>query len=323
MKGKKKYFIVRMTSPTMGPGAAMRNFILVASWAEKEGWIPVLDWEYGATFLEGKLGEDNFQEYFFENQQSIDDILNDNEILVGTINYVDVYDKDNKFICENIKSAYCMPDIAYEKEYFHQFNFYLKKYFPIKRQLIEECEKLYGDILKRREKTIAIMMRETFSKESNKYAEGTLMSNILKKHPMAISANEAVELVKRLMREWDCEYVFVASIMQTTKELFEREFGEKVQMVDRKRMTWEEYRNRTKEAVEYYSLEEKVFYPKEMQLERYRAYIQEIYIASKCGYLVGTPSTGVTLALSINDGEYIDKYITQDKNEVQITVKEG
>lgn len=319
MKGEKKYFIVRMTFPLLGIGAAMRNFILVASWAEKRGWIPVLDWEYGSTYLAGRIGQDNLQDYLFENQQSIKEILKNNEVLVGTINHVDVYDKKSKFIYDNMQSAYCMPDSTYEKEYFSCFSYYLSRYFPIKRQLITECEELYKNILQNRKETIAVMLREEFSKEGKKYVEGTPREKILKKHPTTLSTIEMVELVKQQMKRWNCTYIFVSTIMQETKEIFEREFGDKVQMIDRHRQTWEGYK--LNNEIKSNSEEEKKKFSKEAQIEQTKTYLQEIYIASKCGYIVGVPSTGTTLALSMNGGEYISKLIVQDENKIQQIVK--
>lgn len=314
-KSKDRYFIVRMTCPLMGPGAVIRNFILIASWAEKNGWIPILDWEYGSTYLEGKMGVDNFQELFFDSKISIEDIVNGHYAIAGTINKVDVYDNDNHFIKENIKSPYCRPDDEYSVEYYKTFKYYLDKYFRLGPDIIRECNEEYEFIINNSKNTVAIMLRELFSEEGKEHYNGTEMENILKKHPTSISVDDAIEKADYYMKKWGCKYIFVSSMMQETKEKFQKRFDDAVVFIDRVRLEWSK-----PTAVPIYSSKETQINHKDTLIEKYRSYLKEIYLSSLCGYLLGAPSTGVTLALSINDGKYKDKYIFEEYTGVEVEV---
>lgn len=310
-RSKKRYFIVRMTCPIMGAGAVMRNFILIASWAEKNGWIPVLDWEYEGTFNEGKIGIDNFQDVLFENKVSMKDIINDSYSIVGTINKVDVFDDSNSFIRMNLESCYCRPTESFFDEYYDTFRMYINKYFTFNPQIINECKEQYKDVLENSESVLALMIREEFSAKGKEMYKGTDYEEVLERHPSSITVEEAIELVHKKMNEWGCRYVFVASIMKETEEIFRKEFENKVFFVERERLTWES----SKEVItrkEQYSENAKEYFPREKMIEQSTAYVKEIFIASQCGHLIGSPSTGVTLALSLNAGKYVNKYIAGD-----------
>lgn len=298
-KTDKKFFVVRMTAPIMGPGAAIRNFACVASWAEKHGFIPLLDWEYKLVFEKGELGRDNLASIFFEFEYDINSIKDNYYTIVGTVNHIDVWDNKSQFWNSIIKDSYSELPIDTMTAVKNNFEQYIK----INKQLLISSDKVFADRYGTDNNVIAAMMREEFTDEGKKahsmYSKE--VEHILSYHPVNQSVDICIDIVCEMMKEKNINQAFVATIYTSTIKKFEEKIKD-VGFVSRNRIDsvgcsddyigWELATGESS----YGKYQEY----REWLLKNYQGYLQEIIVASKCKYIFGNKSTGFLLSIILS-----------------------
>lgn len=315
-KTDKKYFILRMEYPIMGAIAVARGYLLMATWAEKNGYIPLVDWEYGSDLLAGKLNCNNFWNEIFVQPERIDEAVKEGTVIVGTINKVDGYDnellKQMNYGLDSEMILLCSGDEG--KKYYAQWEELVKKYWKIQPQLVYEFERGYQWLFDGKQNVLGVMVREEFCWDRRKNVQSEKHRQVLEYHPEVPSLEETLRLVDDYFEKWKCEYIFLSTVEQRTIEEFQKRFGEKVVFIKRKRVSKSDMEFK-KDAFDMTDNELREEFPFSKINEQNRTYIQELYGLSRCNFLIGPACGGMQAALLLNGGKYEDTYIFSDYNK--------
>lgn len=311
------YYVLRMTYPMMGLMAVARLYLFAAIWAEKQGFIPLVDFEYDSDFLSGRLNCNNLWTEVFEQPVTIDDAIKNGTVIAGTVNTVDGYDEATfaqiNGSCEDKMIMAC--DGASGKEYYAKWNAWAQKYWRIRANITEEFEQNYGWLFSGNYRILGVMMREHFSKESREKIKNEEHMKILEIHPLLPSVEESLEYVKEYFEKWKCDYIFLGTIEEQTVKEFQKVFGEKVVYIQRRRNAINDSKEDVqKDVFEMNGEEIKEMFPFEQANECHRKYIMEIYGLSKCTFFAGAICSGTLAALVMNGGKYQDTFLFPDYN---------
>lgn len=315
---KERYCIFRYSIPTYGIFAAGVQFLFAASWAEKRGMIPLLDYELGYDFERNHLGGNNLWDAFFKQPVRVKEALGKDWVLVESFNSRGLH-----FHPFDLKINQKWNDYALHmrlenwREYYKKVQPYVNKVWGLHEHVLrnfdEACTTNIGD----GKNVLGVLMREELSVEADRYMTSKAAQAVYEKHPKTIGIMQTIEIVKTYMEKWKCDKIFVATQFQDSLDMFQDIFGEKVLFVKRNRRylkqlshensIWEQS---SKEFWEYYSQEE----IGKAENKKAESYLMEIYILSKCQCFLGSKCSGSTAALAMNGGNYQEFDCLPDTN---------
>lgn len=311
---KEKYVICRFGQPEMSVMAVANYCIFTADHLGKKGYIPIFDLEWGTYYEEGRLGEDNAWDYCFEQSISVKDALSKEWVYVDTLNSPHIYRnklcrKINKRSNDNV--VHCR-----EKGWRKYYSECLKHSQPLwkwKKDVMdiyaEQAKSFFGNS----ETILAVMMREEFSEDAYRLRD-MVDDKVYRHHPRLPSIDETIQIVRGKMKEWNCQKIFLATVVHETVEKFQKTFGmENVFFIQRSRHRMQAY---SENVFKQNKEERKRFVEREKGGERERlvAYVTEIHAVAEADYLVAARCSGTAGALTINGGKYKDIYLLEDRN---------
>lgn len=314
-KAKEKYCVVRYTMPEMGLMAAGIQYVFVANWLKKRGYIPLIDIEYAYSYKQGRLGEDNSWDICFKQPITVREAVKAPYVLATGIGFSG---KNDIKICNELNGDEMDHFIHTKKKDYRKYYAVAHKYaaplWQIRDEIIEDCNCEIGHKIQGK-RVLGVFMRETFSKEMNMKSTA-VTEEIYSRHPDLPTVRETIAVIKNELKDWNYDLIFLSTIFEETIILFQKEFKEKVITLNRNRMTHRE-------------AEENVCFFEESDLKNYQtakemnrisetsiSYIKELYLLSKCDYFLGGPSSGTVAAVTLNGGKYDDIYILEDANKI-------
>ena len=311
---KRKYCVFRMVYPNYSLFATANAYIFLYEWATNRGLIPIVDLEYQYSYLQGRLGENNVWECCFEQPISIKEVKSQDYVLVrgvGTVNSIlektccDINGKKNDRFIHVVEEDW--------RRYYANLNKYIKKCWVFKQEILDDFKSTYETQIRKAKNILGVSLREGFSEERyNRLSD--IEKEIFDRHPRVPDIDETIEIVKRYMDIWKCDYIFLATIYQESVDRFLAEFGDKVITVDRIRKSTTEWGT---EQVRLDMTEQEIYEKGKMidHEELLIPYVKEIIGLSRCDYLVAAKGGGTAAALSINGGNYKDIHILADENK--------
>lgn len=320
-KSAERYCIFRFTMEGPLLLAIAKQYVFIAEWAKKNGYIPIIDLEYEQVYKEGRIGEDNMWEYCFQPELPIKEVLKKDHVFVEAL-YSNYYGDTRICLSINGKEADYAIHVCQEnwRKYHKNVNKYVKKHlkfnetFEKKFKSEVEGQLVTGNIL-------GVSLREEFSKDVAELVTQKNAIEGLAKHPLSDGVKGVLKVVKKYMQVWKVDKIFLSTICQETIDIFRDEFGEKIIAVNRKRQTLKEMaqvvdRGSTTGIKENYMwhLQSGI---KEREYEQAVSYLQEVVALSKCQYLIAMKSSGTVMALALNGGQYKDIYIMPDINSME------
>lgn len=254
-----------------------RNLQFIA-YAVNKGWIPVIDWEnYGRLDHQEEYpinGTKNGWEYYWNqpSEYSLAEVYRSKNVVLSTRNTL-----DTPF----------MPPCKYPKPY---------------QKNAEECAKQckrYDQLISFNKFTLNYINE----KINNLFPENARILGVsmrgtdyktlaLPGHPEQPEVNDLIHYIKKYMREWDMEYVFIACEAQNVIESVKKAFKNKTIVLPRMRYLKEpEIGNN----------------PLYVSGQRYQTnldYVTEMALLSKCTALLASYSGGVRVAVIWNRNQY-------------------
>lgn len=321
-KSNERYCIFRFQRPNFALFAAANKYIFAYEWAVNNGYIPVVDMEYGYYFRNYLLGECNEWEDIFEQPLTVLEVLKKDWVLVKGEGLQ--HDACLAQTCMDINGIQDDNSIRIVRdnwrEYYAKVNNYVSKCWRFKKELLDEFEKEYGEIF-RSGNILGVALRENFSVDVTGMLDNNHAVEVYSRHPKTIGVKDIISLVK----EYDCiheySYIFVSTIYEESLKMFVEIFGDKVKWVKRNRMRLDSFKATTR--MWRMNEKEQSYYLKFLQSDEERkeiqtSYVKEILGLSHCNYLVAAPCSGSIAALSLNGGKYKDVYILPDLNESKL-----
>lgn len=314
---KEKVCIFRFHRPGFGLFAVARAYAFAADWAYGKGYIPIVDWEYLATYQENGIGEDNAWDYVFDQQMLVKEALKKDWVLIWEIGIENAYRSQTCFEINKNMNDHKLHIVTQDwRIYYKKVNELISNSWIFLPQIVDAVddyiEKYFANNI-----YIGVSLQEDFSKDADALRKNEGAKELYSKHPQADGILTIIEKVKMLMEKWDCKNLFVATVYQDSVDIFKEEFGENVCFWDRKRRNLksgteniEKLFDMSLEGMRKYYQESETSYKEECI-----PYAQEVLVLSKCQYLIAMPCSGTIGALSLNGGKYKDIDILEDYNK--------
>ena len=309
----RQYMLLHSHAPQVGILCAWKHFVPAAMWAEKQGTMPIFHFDFKPPYNISSLGENLWDRYF----------VNPNLEQIG-IQQENLYKETNQFepadyyLMKNnlvIRTEYNEENLHYYREVKH----FAEKYIRLREDKHRQYEKVLNEVLPDREKTLAVTIREP-----NQILDKAC-PKLSKHHPKSPTTDLVIQKVSELMQEWGCEYIFVSTEFNTTINRFKEVFGDKVCYIQRGRIAFDEnYFNMfrdTCQAGEDEDASQRIHEQyggtaiRPSNMDNMNSYLTEVYIMSKCSYLLAAKSGGSLGAIYWNGGKYKNYYFFEDPNE--------
>ena len=189
------------------------NKVLMHLWfAEDKGYIPVIDWLNFKT--QYRINRENVWENIFEQPYgySLEDIKQSKNIIINR----------QAAAPDNI---YYMGQFYDDLERINIFRKLFKKYLRFTRSTLNHLESEYKKYIPEGSRVVGVLCRGT--------------DYVMKKpktHPIQPEPKQVLSDVNRIMSEYSCDYVFLATEDADIFDLFEKKYGEKLLSVPQKRI---------------------------------------------------------------------------------------
>lgn len=272
----KTVYIIRIRRAKLGLMAQYLAVLAHLDYAVKRNYLPVVDFQnYPNTYLDDNLlHKINSWEYYFKQPSNI--------------SLEEAYQSHN-VILSNMETPRAS---APRTMYYENLNGDEKKYWLdlcetkicMQKTMQNSCEEKLNEILPdsiREEGVIGVVCR------------GTDLLNFTK-HSKQPSMEKQMEIIKKLMREYKCKYIYVASDSDQAIQKLKREFGTEIIFhTDQKRFDC--FGNSGAKVLSdiHFDRENDSFI-------KGKEYLQSVYLLSKCdvlyGSLIGATLGGICLA---------------------------
>ncbi len=199
---KKIFYVLRVSDPTSGWGNIIPSILQGIDYAEKKGYIPIVDMKYFQNQYLGpeKYGKENAWEYYFEQ--------------------VSGYTLEEVYSSKNVIISGIYSNVGMEQSYSNiQYNQITNQKF----------DQEYSRIFPRNEKVLGLVYRGTDYYSSYN-------------HPKPMDINEYISKIKEVMEKTGYHYIFLATEVYDAVEAFVKEFGKKVLYTNQKRYSANERR---------------------------------------------------------------------------------
>lgn len=318
---KEKYCIFRIPIPQHALLSAAKRYLFAYEWAKKKGYIPVLDLEYEYNFERGILGTENLWDQCFVQQVSVEEAIKKEWVMVMELDgYYAYLSKMALDINGDKRQANILTVETGWRAYYKKIYSYMKESMPIREELIKKAEGEIRSLWDSDSVVVGIFLRESFSTEMDLQNSGNQeIEKIYSRHPKTLGVKEIIPIVAEYIKKWKCDKIFLSTIMQSSIDMFKEFFGEKVVFLERKRRdsltSNYPYNGTLKEKYEYsHKFEQETCYSLS---EQSRDYLEEIIMLSRCDYGIFSKSSGASVALGLNAGEYKDICILPDFNNIK------
>ena len=258
-----------------------RNLQFIA-YALDRGWIPVVDWglQYGRMQHMEEYpinGTENGWEYFWEqpSEYTLDEVYQSKNVVLSIRNTIDTeFMPPCKYPWPFQKTAEDCAKMCPKYDQLISFN-------ETTAQHIAQEEKL---LFPQGARILGVSIRGT-DYGSSEYTA----------HPIQASVCDLIIDIKKRMRQWDMDYVFLACESDAVIDMIRNKIGDKLLVLPRSR-----YKNRTAPQDDEHN-------PLYKQGHRYQTnldYVTEMALLSRCNSLLASMSGGVRIAIIWNAMRY-------------------
>lgn len=282
----KVFYVVREESEG-GRGLFSTCLMVLNSirYAEKRGWIPVVDYKnYFIPLLQEKdrEGKENAWEYYFEpcdTRFSLQEVYQSKNVVLGP----------RRGQPYGSVSWCAVRDVQKIDDDFYRL---VKKYIRIKPEIKERAERIYREIFPTEDKVLGVGIRAGFKR-------GEITGVGYHAHPKGPDIDGYIAEVHRVMEELGYDYIFVSCDDRYYMERMKKEFGAKCLYFQR------ELRNYFNDEGNIADNEDVLIeLNKRNVVDRNKDYIIEILLLSKCDSLYAVASGGYQMAIMFNNKEY-------------------
>lgn len=320
-KNRNRYCILRYSAPGMGILAVARNCLQACEWAEHNGMIPIVDFEFGQFFMNNLAGKENMWDYIFEQKISAQKLYAQGSVFVGEIDKCYFLPSMSEKLFGNKEEKLVKFKNDNWREYYRILNVYSKKWWIFRSEIMKRFDDEYVKLFKPEMRILGVALREEFSMRKEEIARSRLIE-----HPHGPNIDEMIKLVKEYKEIWGCTHIFVSTMFKDSIDTFAQEFGEVLIYTERKRENFDEYmqiriesekyiRNLDDLYLNFKNAEESIPILRSYDKDRTIEYVEEVYGLSKCSCLLSSKNGGALIACILNGGEYEQMKILEDENQ--------
>lgn len=267
----KTFFVVRRATCKVGLFSYVMTNMGMVKQALDRGYIPVIDMQGNAnTYLEDdEIGRKNAWEFYFEQPcgVTLEDIAKSKNVILG-----------GGLIQEG--NWYPGSDIAGNQEICEEWRTFFKRYLIVNKDILRETENLHKEMFGSG-KTLGILCRGT-----------DYINNRPKNHPIQPDPDEVIQKAKTVMRDYACEWIYLATEDEEIYKRFSKAFGNKLKVTEAKRCA--DTGNKNINDIAYQRKQDRYLKGKE--------YLMNILLLSRCDCLVAGSVGGTYGALLMSEG---------------------
>lgn len=279
----KKFYVIRREGMG-GIYSDIQIFVGHLLYADKHNLVPVIDrmnyinkW-YQMDEDEGKINA--WEMYFMQpSGYNLTDIKEASEVFLS--NSADVYPWD-RYDFTDLK-------VYTDDKFIRKINAIFDKYIHYNeisdKYIHSEYQKSIGD----RKNILGVICRYGYNQLYEERNEE------VRNHPKQPELDELIKRVEICMKEWKCEFVFLATDKKVVEEKFKKTFKEKLLL--NSGSTFLENGIKGKED------ERNIKYLRGLE------YLANIYVLSRCDSIICGMNGGAAAAIVLNGGSYKNKYI--------------
>lgn len=240
--------------------------------ALKSGYIPVVDMQsdFNIYLSEDKVGKENAWEYYFEQPcgYSLKDINRSKNVIIGS---------------GAVPKMFPYLDISFlygetgELEYWRNL---VRDYVKVNNEVMERLESRYHELFPVNAKVLGVICRGT------DYTNGKP-----KNHPVQPSVTQIICKVEEIMKEIECDKIFLATEDERYYNALKSRFNDKII-------------TNTQKYIKYQSgaIGKLLYEDNNSNYENGMEYLITILLLSKCNYLCGSCVSGTVGALLLTKG---------------------
>lgn len=280
----KTFYVIGLHHASAGLFAIVNKILMHTAYAVDKGWIPVVDIQNFRSFYRDSENSttDNVWEYYFDQPMGYDlnDIKDSKNIVLS--NSTNPWPNERHSISANMGFYSEIDRIEYYNQLYHK---YIKCNSHTQKYISEECD----NIMSGKDRVVGVLCRGTdyvMAKPSG--------------HPIQPNPLDVIEKTKRVMEEYNCDYVYLSTEDEENYQLFKSAFKEKLLVNKQDRINKKELKQG-----------EWIFQIKKESDDNYRSgleYLSSINILSKCTCFIAGQTSG-TLGVLFMTSEFEHKYI--------------
>lgn len=285
---KSTFYIIRKDEFNFGLFAFWRDVIQHIAYAEKKGYIPIIDAKtYYASLLQDEQNKhkENAWDYYFIQpypEWSLDDVYASKNVILADMSWVPD--------CPSF--LYTMPFPTAEA--LQKWGNIANKHLRFNSSIMEYIAVMEKSLFPKSGKILGVSLRREF----NKLRETNYV--LTKIHPAQPKIEEYVQDIKKNMKEWNCNYLFLSIDDRETCDALAKIFNKQCIVIDRPRNHF--YENGL--IVDDAGIIKKEFDRENNVYLTAKEYIAEVALLSKCDCLLTGKSSGTQAAYIMNNGKY-------------------
>lgn len=280
----KTFYIIGQNDTSGGVFWLVNKVAMHIAYALDKGYIPVVDFQnYVTQYTEQEeLGKTNFWDKLFEQPFGyyLKDIANSKHIVINKMAPA----PQKRYLMGQIEFYDNPQKINYYKEIF-------KKYIIINKETQKFLDSIKDEYFPKNSRVLGVLCRGT-----------DYVVQKPKNHPVQPKTEQVIEDAKNVMKEYHCEYLFLATEDQDILDSFQKEMHEKILFLPQRRYTKEDLHNTL------FLAQAKEEDKQRNRLDDAKMYLASIYLLTKCNCFIGGRTGGTKGVLLMEQGfEY--KYI--------------
>lgn len=281
----KVYMILERSMIYEGILSNARRFLMGIDYADRNGFIPVIDQIYYPAFEYQdyeSVGTENPWEYFFKQPGGVGlkEVMRDSK----AARYYNMDDTLNmKYLSEPLSLS---GGVIWRLEHWHRL---AEQYLHLTDEMEALVEEEYKRLFPANAKVLGTKVREG------------MMCAIEKKCNRGVVAyqpdvEEMILDIRTHMAEWDCEYVYLMCETEDVKARFEGEFGDRLLCAERDRVRYADLPDASEIRLN-------VLHNREAdKCKNARDYLVEVYLLAKCDALISGDNGASEMACVIRGG---------------------
>lgn len=267
----KTFFVVRRATCKVGLFSYVMTNMGLVKQAINRGYIPVIDMQNNAnTYLEDEeVGRENAWEFYFEQPCgfTLKDISNSKNVILsnGLIEKSDWYPGNN---------------ITQNKELCAEWRTFFSKYLKVKTDISQQADETFSKFFGT-DRVLGILCRGTDYRNKRP-----------KNHPIQPEADVVIREAERIMEEYQCIWIYLATEDEDIYQSFYKVFGNRLKVTGAKRYSNTGMKNIN--DIDYKRMRDKYLKGKE--------YLINILLLAKCNCLIAGSVGGTYGALLLSKG---------------------
>lgn len=285
----KIFYVVRIDSPHEGFGSVYKNMLSLISYADENGWIPVVDYLHMANRILQGLDWDykeNAWEYYFKqvSDYSLDEVYKSKNVIMGNAvgdSHLMYKDKERRFY--------------FDEEYRRHLVSIKRKYYrfadDVQAVLDRELDTFKKEYLSKG-RILGVSTRLFRDDLYEKHLKGEKGNDDYSNYIGQAKNTRRVDLIRDI-RKWldenDCQYVYLVDDSSMFENEFRNEFGDRL-IITKRRFIFDEVKG---DFTELQKAKEQII-----------GYMTTLYLLAHCNELLADQNSTTTVALLMNEMKY-------------------